>query len=130
MSDNLGSMGGTGMSSMGSMSGSSSSLMGSNLSMGGSRSSGRSRDLSNSRDSDSSSVFVRNLPFNVTWQTLKEKFRDCGEVRYSEVKMENGRSKGYGVVKFNSPDDARRAVNLMNGSRIDGRQIEVRLEKN
>lgn len=53
------------------------------------------------------------LPFTVTWQDLKEKFRDCGDVRYSEIKMDNGRSKGYGVVRFNSSDDARRAVSIL-----------------
>lgn len=75
-------------------------------------------------------IFVRNLPFTLTWQNLRDQFKDCGDVKFAELKTdENGRSKGYGTVRFGTPEDARRAVNLMNGTRIQGRQIEVRLNK-
>lgn len=75
-------------------------------------------------------VFVRNLPFSVTWQNLRDQFKECGDVKFAELKMdEQGRSKGYGTVRFATPEDARRAVNLMNSTRIQGRQIEVRLNK-
>ena len=38
---------------------------------------------------------------------------NCGEVKFAEIKMENGRSKGYGTVKFLTPEDARRAVSIL-----------------
>lgn len=63
---------------------------------------------------DSNSVFVRNLPFKYTWQDLKEKFRSCGEVRFAEIKTDNGKSKGCGIVRFHSHDSARRAIGKKN----------------
>lgn len=79
--------------------------------------------------SDTSTVFVKNLPFTYSWQTLMDRFKDCGDVRTAMIKMENGRSRGMGTVSFYNTDDARRAVHMMNGVRIEGRPIEVRLDR-
>ncbi|XP_067929333.1 myelin expression factor 2-like [Watersipora subatra] len=74
------------------------------------------------------SVFVRNLPFSYTWQMMKETFKAAGEVQYAEIKKdEDNKSRGFGVVRFTSPDEARRAVNLFNKTRVNGRELEVRL---
>ena len=43
-------------------------------------------------------IFVRNLPFDFTWKMLKDKFNECGHVLYANIKVENGKSKGCGVV--------------------------------
>ncbi|XP_063304416.1 myelin expression factor 2-like [Pelobates fuscus] len=75
-------------------------------------------------------IFVRNLPFDLTWQKLKEKFNQCGRVVFAEIKMENGKSKGCGTVRFDSPETAEKACRLMNGSKINGREIDVRLDRN
>uniref|UniRef100_A0A8C2LIC3 RRM domain-containing protein n=1 Tax=Cricetulus griseus TaxID=10029 RepID=A0A8C2LIC3_CRIGR len=60
-------------------------------------------------------VFVRNLPFDFTWKMLKDKFNEYGHVLYADIKMENGKSKGCSVVKFESPEVAERACQMMNG---------------
>ncbi|KAK1144303.1 myelin expression factor 2-like isoform X2 [Acipenser oxyrinchus oxyrinchus] len=70
-------------------------------------------------------IFVRNLPFDLTWQKLKENFIHCGQVMFAEIKMENGRSKGCGTVRFDSPDSAENACRIMNGTRINGREVDV-----
>uniref|UniRef100_A0A8C4RA24 Myelin expression factor 2 n=1 Tax=Eptatretus burgeri TaxID=7764 RepID=A0A8C4RA24_EPTBU len=75
-------------------------------------------------------IFVRNLPFDLTWPKLKESFSECGRVLFAEIKMENGRSKGCGTVRFDCPEGAERACRLMNGTRINGREIDVRLDRN
>ncbi|KAG8440501.1 hypothetical protein GDO86_006306 [Hymenochirus boettgeri] len=75
-------------------------------------------------------IFVRNLPFDLTWQKLKEKFNQCGRVMFAEIKMENGKSKGCGTVRFDSPETAEKACRLMNGIKINGREIDVRLDRN
>ena len=36
-----------------------------------------------------------------------------GDVRFAEIKMENGRSKGVGVVRFATPELAKRAVGIL-----------------
>ncbi|XP_072889271.1 myelin expression factor 2 [Hemitrygon akajei] len=75
-------------------------------------------------------IFARNLPYDLTWQKLKEKFSQCGHVIFAEIKMENGKSKGCGIVRFDSPEVAEKACRMMNGTKINGREIDVRMDRN
>ncbi|KAG7272122.1 hypothetical protein CRUP_021982 [Coryphaenoides rupestris] len=75
-------------------------------------------------------IFVRNLPFDFTWKMLKDTFNTCGMVQYADIKMENGKSKGCGVVRFDNPETAERACRSMNGYRLNGREIDVRIDRN
>uniref|UniRef100_A0A1A8EP91 Myelin expression factor 2 n=1 Tax=Nothobranchius korthausae TaxID=1143690 RepID=A0A1A8EP91_9TELE len=75
-------------------------------------------------------IFVRNLSYDLTWQKLKEKFSVCGPVMYAEIKMENGKSKGCGTVRFDCPESAEKACRMMNGTKINGREVDVRLDRN
>jgi len=70
----------------------------------------------------SDTIVVRNLPQNFSWQNLRDRFNEIGEVRFAEMK-----SHGTAVVRFRSDRDAQRAVDLMNGIRIDNRPIEVNI---
>ncbi|MGH0119006.1 UNVERIFIED_CONTAM: hypothetical protein FKN15_003555 [Acipenser sinensis] len=74
--------------------------------------------------------FLFQLPFDLTWQKLKENFIHCGQVMFAEIKMENGRSKGCGTVRFDSPESAENACRIMNGTRINGREVDVRMDRN
>uniref|UniRef100_A0A3Q3M6S6 Myelin expression factor 2 n=1 Tax=Mastacembelus armatus TaxID=205130 RepID=A0A3Q3M6S6_9TELE len=67
-------------------------------------------------------IFVRNLSYDLTWQKLKEKFSHCGQVMFAEIKMENGKSKGCGTVRFDCPESAEKACRMMNGTKINGRE--------
>ncbi|GCC25668.1 myelin expression factor 2 [Chiloscyllium punctatum] len=75
-------------------------------------------------------IFARNLPYDLTWQKLKETFGQCGHVMFAEIKMENGKSKGCGTVRFDSPEAAEKACRMMNGTKINGREIDVRMDRN
>ncbi|XP_046898405.1 myelin expression factor 2 isoform X2 [Hypomesus transpacificus] len=75
-------------------------------------------------------IFVRNLSYDLTWQKLKEKFGHCGQVMFAEIKMENGKSKGCGTVRFDSPESAEQACRMMNGTKINGREVDVRIDRN
>nr|XP_046247365.1 heterogeneous nuclear ribonucleoprotein M isoform X6 [Scatophagus argus] len=75
-------------------------------------------------------IFVRNLPFDFTWKMLKDTFSTCGVVQYADIKMENGKSKGCGVVRFDNPETAERVCRTMNGYRLNGREIDVRIDRN
>ncbi|XP_020780341.1 heterogeneous nuclear ribonucleoprotein M [Boleophthalmus pectinirostris] len=75
-------------------------------------------------------IFVRNLPFDFTWKMLKDAFNTCGMVQYADIKLENGKSKGCGVVRFDCPESAERACRTMNGYRLNGREIDVRMDRN
>uniref|UniRef100_A0A671N6J3 RRM domain-containing protein n=1 Tax=Sinocyclocheilus anshuiensis TaxID=1608454 RepID=A0A671N6J3_9TELE len=70
------------------------------------------------------------LSYDLTWQKLKEKFSHCGQVMYAEIKMENGKSKGCGTVRFDSPESAEKACHMMNGTKINGREVDVRIDRN
>lgn len=93
-----------------------------------------SQDRSSSRNDrstrpDNCTIICKNLPYALNWQGLKEKFKAIADVKYAEIKMENGKSMGWGLVRFGTPDDAQRAISLMNRCRIDGREIDVKLYK-
>ncbi|EHB10088.1 Heterogeneous nuclear ribonucleoprotein M [Heterocephalus glaber] len=50
---------------------------------------------------------------------LKDKFKECGHVLHANIKMENGKCKGYGVVEL--PKLAERACQIMSGMKLSGR---------
>jgi len=75
-------------------------------------------------------VFVGNLPYTVTWQTLKDSMRQWGDVVHVELFTEGGdpqgRSKGCGVVEFSTYGAAKRAVRYMHDTMMEGRLMYVR----
>jgi len=74
--------------------------------------------------------FVGNLAWKTSWQDLKDIFRECGTVVYTNVmRDENERSKGWGIVEFETPEEAVKAVNELNGMEVAGRKILVREDR-
>ncbi len=75
-------------------------------------------------------MFVGNLPYSVGWKELKDLFREAGSIARADVKtLPDGRSKGNGIVIFESPADAQNAISLFNGYELNGRAIEVREDR-
>lgn len=72
------------------------------------------------------SIFVGNLPYETSWQDLKDHFREAGDIVHADVLMARGRSKGMGTVEFASRDLAQRAIELFDRSTFEGREIFVR----
>lgn len=56
----------------------------------------------------SDTIMVKNLPSNTTWQSLKDYFRDCGDIKFAEVG-----SKGFGIIRFTTEWDAERAISIL-----------------
>ncbi|KAJ3075565.1 hypothetical protein HDU98_007675 [Podochytrium sp. JEL0797] len=72
-------------------------------------------------------VFVSNLPYIVAWQDMKDLFRQAGNVVRADIHMgPDQRSKGTGIVGFDSATDAQNAISMFNGYDWHGRKIEVR----
>lgn len=74
-------------------------------------------------------IFVSNLPWETSWQDLKDIMRDAdaGEVLFSDIYMDDrGRSKGSGVVEFEDSESAQRAISKLQNLEINGRNIQVR----
>ena len=67
----------------------------------------------------------------MSWQDLKDHFRQAGEVVRSEIFTQGpgGRSKGCGIVEMASVDDAANAVEKLVDSELHGRRILIREDR-
>jgi RNA recognition motif-containing protein len=76
-------------------------------------------------------VYVGNLAWEVTWQELKDHVKEAGlDVKIASVMTTpDGRSKGCGIVEFNTAADAQQAVLTLNDTELHGRQIFVREDR-
>jgi RNA recognition motif-containing protein len=75
----------------------------------------------------SSRLYVGNLSYDTDTETLRQAFATSGEVTDAHVvtDRESGRSRGFGFVTMATPDQAKKAIETMNGAVIDGRSIRV-----
>eukprot|EP00204_Picochlorum_oklahomense_P002633 CAMPEP_0118798172 /NCGR_PEP_ID=MMETSP1161-20130426/604_1 /TAXON_ID=249345 /ORGANISM="Picochlorum oklahomensis, Strain CCMP2329" /LENGTH=315 /DNA_ID=CAMNT_0006725507 /DNA_START=339 /DNA_END=1286 /DNA_ORIENTATION=- len=75
-------------------------------------------------------VVVHNLPWDCTWQQLKNAFESCGEIERADVVFDSqGRSRGFGIVRFPNQESAELAVKTMNNKTIGGRVVSVRVDR-
>ena len=79
----------------------------------------------------SNKIYVGNLPYSVTDDSLKSNFAEFGNVTSAKVMMdrETGRSKGFGFVEMTTPEFAQAAITALNGMSVDGRSIVVNLAR-
>ena len=72
-------------------------------------------------------LYVGNLNFNVTSAGLEALMNPHGEVQSAEVitDRDTGRSKGFGFIEMGSDDEAKAAIEAMNGQGHDGRSLSV-----
>jgi RNA recognition motif-containing protein len=76
---------------------------------------------------DNRKLFVGGISWNLTEEQLKEAFSKIGEVEEAKIITDrvSGRSKGFGFVTMKTVEDAKKAVEEMNGVELDGRAITV-----
>ncbi len=67
-------------------------------------------------------------PYDWTAENLEELFKSYGRITSSTVVADQltRRSKGFGFVEFESPEDAKKAIAELNGHSIEGRNLLVR----
>ena len=72
-------------------------------------------------------LYVGNLPYSATEETILSKFAACGTVE--SVKLitdrDTGRSKGFGFIEMGSEAEARAAIETLNNTDFDGRPLRV-----
>eukprot|EP00440_Ansanella_granifera_P042829 gb/GFBE01046432.1/.p1 GENE.gb/GFBE01046432.1/~~gb/GFBE01046432.1/.p1 ORF type:complete len:208 (+),score=54.76 gb/GFBE01046432.1/:1-624(+) len=74
-------------------------------------------------------VYVGNLPYRAAWQDLKDVFKKHGEVIRVDVAHDmEGYSKGYATVLFEKEEDATAAIEALNETDFQGRNMMVRLD--
>merc|ERR1711957_1082170 len=77
----------------------------------------------------STTVFCGNLGFRTSEETIRNFFEQCGAVAQVRIAKdpETDRAKGFCHVEFESPDDAAKAVESLNGQEIEGRACRLDL---
>ncbi len=72
-------------------------------------------------------IYVGNLPFSSAGADLEELFGEYGQVDSSSVisDRETGRSRGFGFVEMSNDDEARKAIEELDGADFDGRSLRV-----
>uniref|UniRef100_UPI003AAD67B7 cold-inducible RNA-binding protein B-like isoform X3 n=1 Tax=Centroberyx gerrardi TaxID=166262 RepID=UPI003AAD67B7 len=77
--------------------------------------------------SDEGKLFIGGLSFDTTEDSLAAAFSKYGNIAKVDVirDKETGKSRGFGFVKYDNADDAKDALDGMNGKTLDGRSIRV-----
>jgi len=72
-------------------------------------------------------LYVGGLPFSVTEDRLQEIFSAHGSVEPSKVISDKftGQSRGFGFVEMSSGSEAKKAIESLNGTQLDGRTLTV-----
>ena len=72
-------------------------------------------------------LYVGSLSYNVNDDQLKEFFAQAGNVESANVIIDrmSGRSRGFGFVEMATDEEAKKAVETLNGQELDGRAIVV-----
>ena len=72
-------------------------------------------------------LYVGNLPYSVTDESLMDLFAEFGEITSALVITDraSGRSKGFGFVEYADEEAAKAALEAMNEKEIEGRPLKV-----
>src|SRR5258706_436506 len=72
-------------------------------------------------------IFVGNLSFGATEETLRSLFENHGTVERVSIvtDRDTGRSRGFGFVEMTNAEEAERAIAALNGADLGGRAINV-----
>ena len=72
-------------------------------------------------------IYVGNLSFDTTEDQLRGVFEEHGEVESCALitDRETGRSKGFAFIEMPNADQAKSAMDALNGSDLDSRSLTV-----
>ncbi|MCJ7483796.1 MAG: RNA-binding protein [Thermodesulfovibrionales bacterium] len=72
-------------------------------------------------------LYVGSIPFNATEESLRDLFKSIGEVESVKIitDADTGRSKGFGFVEMATAEDAKKAIDQLNGTKFMERDLIV-----
>ena len=75
----------------------------------------------------STKLFVGNLSFDITENDLQDAFAAHGNVTEANLMMDRatGRPRGFAFVTMSSPEEAKKAIDALNGAVLGGRNLTV-----
>ena len=73
-------------------------------------------------------IYVSNIPYQTTEEEMRDAFAAFGTVSSARIIKDKmtGKSRGFGFVEMGSEDEARTAIEGMNGAELSGRKINAR----
>ncbi|XP_061458863.1 probable RNA-binding protein 19 isoform X2 [Rhineura floridana] len=79
-------------------------------------------------------LFIKNLNFATTEETLKEVFSKVGALRCCTVSKKKDKagtllSMGFGFVEYKKAEHAQKALKQLQGSSVDGHQLELKISE-
>ncbi len=79
----------------------------------------------------STNLFVGSLPFSTTEDDLKTHFEQAGKVVSARVitDRDSGRSRGFGFVEMEDEEGAKKAIEMLNGKPLGGRDLVVNIAR-
>ena len=72
-------------------------------------------------------LYVGNLPFSATDESLMQMFQQAGQVESARIITDHdtGRNKGFGFVEMSTEQEAADAITKFNGTDFEGRSVTV-----
>ena len=76
-------------------------------------------------------LYVGNLTFRTTNEDLENLFAQHGTVTKAVVitDRDTGRSRGFGFVEMSTDEEAKAAIDALNGKNVDGRDLTVNVAR-
>ena len=73
-------------------------------------------------------IYVSNIPYTTTEDELRDAFAAFGSVSSARIIKDKltGKSRGFGFVEMANDDEAKSALDGMNGAELSGRKINAR----
>ncbi len=72
-------------------------------------------------------IYVGNLAYTATEETLKQLFEEFGQVTTSKIITDKftGSSRGFGFIEMSSSEEGQQAITELNGKDFEGRDLTV-----
>jgi len=72
-------------------------------------------------------IYVGNLSYEVTEEDLRTSFESFGKVESANIINDkySGKSKGFGFIEMSSAEEAKAAIEGLNGKELKGRNLNV-----
>ena len=76
-------------------------------------------------------LYVGGLPYSVTDEQLRQLFTAHGTVESAQVVTDKytDQSRGFGFVEMGTQDEAEKAIQALNGTTMEGRNLTVNMSK-
>ncbi len=72
-------------------------------------------------------IYVGNLSYEVTEEDLRTSFESFGKVESANIINDkySGKSKGFGFIEMSTAEEAKAAIEGLNGKELKGRNLNV-----